>query len=108
MAQGRARSPTAPPGGLGDGAKGTGAFFAPHYPAALWVWEFYHAVPPLPAAAELLFGARPAAEAYSARGRVPFREEPNRVAAWLRALRSSRNRTGGPPRTTRALETELN
>ena len=48
------------------------------------------------------------AEAYYERWRTTLLEECNGVAALLRSLISYRNRTALPPRTARALETELN
>lgn len=108
MAQVLARYPTARHVCLGDGAKWNWDFFATHYPEALWVLDFYHAASHLHTAAELIFGTSPAAEAYYARWRVTLLEEPNAVAALLRSLIYYRNRTALPPRTTRALDTELN
>ncbi len=93
---------------LGDGAKWNWDFFATHYPEALGVLDFYHAATHLHTTAELIFGASPAAEAYYARWRVTLLAEPNGVAALLRSLIYYRNRSALPPRTARALETELN
>jgi hypothetical protein len=64
VAQVLARYPTAQQVCLGDGAKWNWDFFATHYPEALWVVDFYHAATHLHTAAELIFGASPAAEAY--------------------------------------------
>jgi hypothetical protein len=108
VAQVLARYPTARHVCLGDGAKWNWDFFATHYPAALWVLDFYHAATHLHTAAQLIFGASPAAEAYYARWRATLLEESNGVAALLRSLIYYRNRTALPPRTTRTLDTELN
>jgi hypothetical protein len=108
VAQVLAHYPTAQHVCLGDGAKWNWDFFATHYPGAIWVLDFYHAATHLHTAAELLFGAGTAAEAYYDRWRTTLLEEPNGVAALLRSLIYYRNRPALPPRTVRALETELN
>jgi hypothetical protein len=93
---------------LGDGAKWNWDFFAAHYPGALWVLDFYHAVPHRHTAAELILGAGAGAEAYDDRWRTTLLEAPNGGAALLRSLSYYRNRAALPPRTVKALETELN
>jgi hypothetical protein len=103
-----ARYPTARHVCLGDGAKWNWDFFAAHYPGATWVLDFYHAATHLHTAAELIFGAGADADAYYDRWRTTLLEEPNGVAALLRSLIYYRNRPTLPPRTGRALETELN
>jgi hypothetical protein len=108
VAQVLARYPTARHVCLGDGAKWNWDFFAAHYPGAIWVLDFYHAATHLHTAAEFIFGAGANAEAYYARWRTTLLEEPNGVAALLRSLIYYRNRPTLPPRTGRALETELN
>lgn len=108
VAQVLARDPRARHVCLGDGAPWNGDFFATHYPEAIWVLDFYHAATHLHTVAELLFGKGPAAEAYYARWRTTLLEEPNGVAALLRSLIYYHNRTALPPRTVRAVETELN
>lgn len=108
VAQVLARYPTARHVCLGDGAKWNWDFFAAHYPGAIWVLDFYHAATHLHTVAELIFGAGTAADAYYNRWRTTLLEEPNGIAALLRSLIYYRNRTGLPPRTVRALETELN
>jgi hypothetical protein len=108
VAQVLARYPTARHVCLGDGAKWNWDFFAAHYPGAIWVLDFYHAATHLHTAAELIFGAGADAEAYYDRWRTTLLEEPNGVAALLRSLIYYRNRAPLPPRTVRALETELN
>lgn len=108
VAQVLARYPTARHVCLGDGAKWNWDFFATHYPGAIWVLDFYHAATHLHTAAEFIFGAGANAEAYYARWRTTLLEEPNGVAALLRSLIYYRNRPPLPPRTGRALETELN
>lgn len=108
VAQVRARFPTARHVCVGDGAQWNGDFFAAHYPGAIWVLDFYHAATHLHTAAELIFGAGAAADAYYERWRTTLREERNGVAALLRSLIYYRNRAALPPRTVRALETELN
>jgi hypothetical protein len=107
-AQVLARYPTARHVCLGDGAKWNWDFFAAHYPGALWVLDFYHAATHLHTAAELIFGAGANAEAYYDRWRTTLLEEPNGVAALLRSLIYYRNCTALPPRTVKALGTELN
>jgi hypothetical protein len=107
MAQVLARYPTARHVCLGDGAKWNWDFFAAHYPGALWVLDFYHAATHLHTAAELIFGGGANAEAYYDRWRTTLLAEPNGVAALLRSLIYYRNRTALPPRTVKALETEL-
>jgi hypothetical protein len=64
VAQVLARFPAARHVCLGDGAKWNWDFFAPHYPEAIWVLDFYHAATHLHRAAELIFGKGPEAEAY--------------------------------------------
>jgi len=108
VAQVLARYPMARHVCLGDGAKWNWDFFAAHYPGAIWVLDFYHAATHLHTAAEFIFGAGANAEAYYARWRTTLLEEPNGVAALLRSLIYYRNRPTLPPRTGRALETELN
>jgi hypothetical protein len=108
VAQVLARYPTARHVCLGDGAKWNWDFFAAQYPGALWVLDFYHAATHLHTAAELIFGAGADAEAYYERWRTTLLEECNGVAALLRSLIYYRNRAALPPRTARALETELN
>lgn len=108
MAQVLARYPTARHVCLGDGAKWNWDFFAAHYPGALWVLDFYHAATHLHTAAELIFGAGAGAKAYYDRWRTTLLEAPNGVAALLRSLIYYRNRAALPPRTIKALETELN
>jgi hypothetical protein len=103
-----ARYPTARHVCLGDGAKWNWDFFAAHYPGALWVLDFYHAATHLHTAAELIFGAGAAADAYYERWRTTLLEERNGVAALLHSLIYYRNRPTLPPRTAQALETELN
>lgn len=107
-AQVLARYPMARHVCLGDGAKWNWDFFAAHYPGALWVLDFYHAATHLHTAAELIFGGGANAEAYYDRWRTTLLEEPNGVAALLRSLIYYRNCTALPPRTGKALETELN
>lgn len=107
VAQVLARYPTARHVCLGDGAQWNWDFFAAHYPGAIWVLDFYHAATHLHTAAELIFGAGAGAEAYYARWRTTLLEETNGVAALLRSLIYYRNRATLPPRTVRALETEL-
>jgi len=107
-AQVLARYPTARHVGLGDGAKWHWDFFAAHSPGALGGLDFYHAAPHLPTVAELILGVGANAEAYYDRWRTTLLEEPNGVAALLRSLIYFRNRTALPPRTVKALETELN
>ena len=108
VAQVLARYPTARHVCLGDGAKWNWDFFATHYPGALWVLDFYHAATHLHTVAELLFGVGADADAYYERWRTTLLEEPNGVAALLRSLIYYRNRAPLSPRTTRALETEIN
>ena len=108
VAQVLARYPTARHVCLGDRAKWNWDFFAAHYPGALWVLDFYHAATHLHTAAELIFGAGANADAYYDRWRTTLLEEPNGVAALLRSLIYYRNRAALPPRTVKALETELN
>lgn len=108
IAQVLARYPAARHVCLGDGAKWNWDFFATHYPGALWVLDFYHAATHLHTAAELIFGAGGDADAYYERWRTTLLEERNGVAALLRSLIYYRNRTALPPRTARALETEIN
>jgi len=108
VAQVLARYPTARHVCLGDGAKWNWDFFAAHYPGALWVLDFYHAATHLHTAAELIFGAGGDADVYYERWRTTLLEERNGVAALLRSLIYYRNRTALPPRTARALETEIN
>jgi hypothetical protein len=108
VAQVLARYPTARHVCLGDGAKWNWDFFAAHYPGALWVLDFYHAATHLHTAAELIFGAGVEADAYYERWRTTLLEESNGVAALLRSLIYYRNRAALPPRTVRALESELN
>jgi len=86
VAQVQARYPRARHVCLGDGAQWNWDFFATHYPDALWVLDFYHAATHLHTVAALLFGKGTAA---------------------LRSLIYYRNRTALPPRTARAVETEL-
>jgi hypothetical protein len=108
VAQVLARYPTARHVCWGDGAKWNWDFFAAHYPGARWVLDFYHAATHLHTAAELIFGVGAEADAYYERWRTTLLEERNGVAAFLRSLIYYRNRAALPPRTTRALETELN
>jgi len=108
VAQVLARYPTAQHMCLGDGARWNWDFFSTHYPGAIWVLDFYHAATHLHTAAELIFGAGAAAEAYYTRWRTALLEEANGVAALLRSLIYYRNRATLPPRTVLALETELN
>jgi hypothetical protein len=109
VAQVLARFPHARHVCLGAGAQWNWDFFAAHYPAALWVLDFYPAATPLHTVADLLFGkGTAAAEAYYERWRTTLLEEPNGVAALLRSLIYYRNRSGLAPRAARALETELN
>jgi hypothetical protein len=108
VAQVLARYPTARHVCLGDGAKWNWDFFAAHYPGAIWVLDFYHAATHLHTAAELIFGAGADAATYYDRWRTTLLEEVNGVAALLRSLIYYRNRAALPPRTVRALETELN
>jgi hypothetical protein len=108
IAQVLARYPRARHVGLGDGAKWNWDFFATHYPGALWVLDFYHAATHLHTAAELIFGVGGDADAYYEQWRITLLEAHNGVAALLRSLLYYRNRTALPPRTVRALETEIN
>jgi hypothetical protein len=109
MAQVRARYPRARHVCLGDGAPWNWDFFATHYPAALWVLDFYHAATHLHTVAALLFGKGTAeAEAYYERWRTTLLEEPDGVTALLRSLIYYRNRTALTSRAARAVETELN
>jgi hypothetical protein len=94
---------------LGDGAQWNWEFFATHYPDAIWVLDFYHAAAHLHTVADLLFGKNTAdANAFYERWRTTLLEEPNGVAAFLRALIYHRNRVALSSRTARAVETELN
>jgi hypothetical protein len=93
---------------LGDGAQWNWEFFATHYPEAVWVLDFYHAVTHLHAAAEAIFGPGPEAEAYYERWRTTLRDEEEGVAQLLRSLLYYRNRAPLSASAQRALDTELN
>jgi hypothetical protein len=93
---------------LGDGAQWNWEFFATHYPEAVWVLDFYHAVTHLHAAAEAIFGPGPDAEAYYERWRTTLRDEEEGVAQLLRSLLYYRNRAPLSASAQRALDTELN
>lgn len=93
---------------LGDGAKWNWEFFGAHFPAAIWILDFFHASSHLHRAAELIFGAGQEAQTYYEDWRARLLEETDAVARLLRSLLRYRNQTGLTARVQRKLDTEIN
>ena len=71
---------------LGDGAPWNWEFFRQHFPGAVWILDFYHAITHLHTAAELIFGVGAAARAYSEEWRRKLRDEIGAVTRLVRSL----------------------
>jgi hypothetical protein len=93
---------------LGDGAKWNWEFFRTHFPKAIMILDFFHALLHLHKVAELIFGAGEQAEAYYEQWRAKLLEESGAISGLLRSLLRYRNQTGLPARIRNALDTEIN
>ena len=88
VAQVLARYPQALHVVLSDGALWNGQLIKEHYPAAIWILDFWHAAQHLAQAAEALFGTAPGAEksAWFERWKTALRDEADGVAGVIRSL----------------------
>ena len=93
---------------LGDGAKWNWEFFGRHFPAAIWILDFFHAALHLHQAAELIFGAGGQAETYYEDWRAKLLEEVDAASGLLRSLIRYRNQGQLTAAVRRKLETEIN
>ena len=93
---------------LGDGAKWNWEFFGRHFPAAIWILDFFHAALHLHQAAELIFCAGGQAETYYEDWRAKLLEEVDAASGLLRSLIRYRNQGQLTAAVRRKLETEIN
>ncbi len=93
---------------LGDGAPWNWAFFGQHFPAAVWILDFYHACTHLADVAELLFGKGAQAQAYYEEWRGKLLDELGAVTGLLRSLCRYRKKLGLTARVRQAVTREIN
>lgn len=93
---------------LGDGAKWHWEFFRQHFPAAIWILDFYHASAHLHDVAVLLFGVGAQAQAYYEEWRGKLLEEFGAVTGLLRSLCRYRNKLGLSARVRQAVTRQIN
>lgn len=93
---------------LGNGAQWNWEFFRQHFPAALWILDFFHASAHLHDAAEWLFGTEAQAQAYYEEWRGKLLDDLGAVTGLLRSLCRYRKQRGLPRRVRAALTCEIN
>ena len=93
---------------LGDGAKWNWEFFRQHFPAALWILDFYHASTHLHDVAVLLFGVGAQAQAYYEEWRGQLLEEFGAVMGLVRSLCRYRKKLALSTQVRAAVTREIN
>jgi hypothetical protein len=95
---------------LSDGARWNWQLLKEHYPDAIWILDFWHAVQHLSQAGDALFGTAPNREkaAWFERWKTALRDEPNGVASVIRSLFYYRNRAPLSAAAQKELDTQLN